>query len=187
MPPSITLFTHHSRTSKAFHTQQTMKQSGCESCYTEALQVFLTALNTPYQHQVLHSAVRQYLHRMIVCLEQSILPYVPIAVEHLLKKCDARDLHEFLPLINQIVAKFKVRGNFECDILVSRCEYSTRWLCGLNRAKFSLKRHTTLPFYKRLKIKRLVPLYCCWSAKPQSYRSWLVGLSVAADHAMFRL
>ena len=97
-----------SRTSKAFYTQLTIKQSGCEVCYTEALQVFLRALDTPYHHQILHSVVRQYLHRMIICLEESLLPYVPIAVEHLLKKCEARDIHEFIPLINQIAGKFKV-------------------------------------------------------------------------------
>ncbi|XP_071960983.1 exportin-T-like isoform X2 [Antedon mediterranea] len=96
-----------SRSSKAFHTQATMKQHGCEGCYTEALEIFLQALNTPHQHQVLHSAVRQYLHRMIVCLGESVLPYIPIAVQHLLKQCEARDIQEFIPLINQLISKFK--------------------------------------------------------------------------------
>ncbi|XP_077981134.1 exportin-T-like [Glandiceps talaboti] len=96
-----------SRTSKAFHTQQTMKQCGCEPCYLEALQVFLHALDTPYQRQIVHSAVRQYLHRMIVCLETTVLPFIPIAVEHLLKGCSAKDIQEFIPLINQIIGKFK--------------------------------------------------------------------------------
>ncbi|XP_038054110.1 exportin-T-like [Patiria miniata] len=96
-----------SRTSKAFYTQLTMKQSGCEGCFIEALRVFLRALDTPYHHQILHSVVRQYLHRMIICLEESLLPYVPMAVEHLLKKSEARDIHEFIPLINQIASKFK--------------------------------------------------------------------------------
>ncbi|XP_070558298.1 exportin-T-like isoform X2 [Ptychodera flava] len=96
-----------SRTSKAFHTNQTMKQCGCEQCYLEALQVFLHALDTPYQRQIVHSAVRQYLHRMIVCLENTVLPYIPIAVEHLLKGCSAKDIQEFIPLINQIISKFK--------------------------------------------------------------------------------
>ncbi|XP_071816204.1 exportin-T-like [Apostichopus japonicus] len=96
-----------SRSSKAFHTQLTMKQSGLLACYVEALKVFLCALETPYQHQLIHSAVRQFLHRMIVCLGDAILPYVPIAVDHLLKKGDVKDVHDFIPLINQIVSKFK--------------------------------------------------------------------------------
>ncbi|XP_033110914.1 exportin-T-like [Anneissia japonica] len=96
-----------SRSSKAFHTQATMKQHGCEACYTEALEIFLQALNTPHQHQILHSAVRQYLHRMIVCLGETVLPYIPIAVQHLLKQCEARDIQEFIPLVNQLISKFK--------------------------------------------------------------------------------
>nr|XP_006817588.1 PREDICTED: exportin-T-like [Saccoglossus kowalevskii] len=97
-----------SRTSKAFHSQQTMTQCGCDVCYIEALQVFLLAMNTPYQRQIVHSAVRQYLHRMIVCLEGDVLPYIPIAVENLLKSsCTAKDIQEFIPLINQIISKFK--------------------------------------------------------------------------------
>ncbi|XP_072181720.1 exportin-T-like [Diadema setosum] len=96
-----------SRTSKAFHSQLTIKQCGCESCYTEALDVFLRALDVPHQHGTVHAAVRQYLHRMVVCLEEAVLPYVPVAVEHLLKKSEARDLHKFMPLINQIISKFK--------------------------------------------------------------------------------
>lgn len=96
-----------SRTSKAFHSQLTIKQCGVESCYTEALDVFLRALDVPHQHGIVHASVRQYLHRMVVCLEEAVLPYVPVAVEHLLKKSEARDLHKFMPLINQIISKFK--------------------------------------------------------------------------------
>ena len=101
-----------SRTSKAFHSQLTIKQCGIEKCYTDALDVFLRALDVPHQHGVVHAAVRQYLHRMVVCLEEDVLPYVPIAVEHLLKKSEARDLHKFMPLINQIISKFKVCEDF---------------------------------------------------------------------------
>lgn len=96
-----------SRSSKAFHTQLTMKQSGLLECYVEALKVFLCALETPYQHHIIHSAVRQFLHRMIVCLEDAVLPFVPVAVDHLLKKGDVKDVQDFIPLINQIIAKFK--------------------------------------------------------------------------------
>lgn len=98
-----------SRTSKAFHSQLTIKQCGIETCYTDALDVFLRALDVPHQLGIVHASVRQYLHRMVVCLEEDVLPYVPVAVEHLLKKSEARDLHKFMPLINQIISKFKVR------------------------------------------------------------------------------
>ncbi|XP_014664369.1 PREDICTED: exportin-T-like [Priapulus caudatus] len=96
-----------SRTSKAFSNQQPMKQCGCVEAYTETLQVFLTALSVPVQVAPVQSGVRQYLHRMVVCLEDDVMPYIPVAVEALLQRSDARSIQEFIPLINQIVAKFK--------------------------------------------------------------------------------
>ena len=44
----------------------------------------------------------------VVCLEEEILPFLPQAMERLLKQPDAKELYDFLPLINQIVMKFKV-------------------------------------------------------------------------------
>ncbi|GBM46917.1 Exportin-T [Araneus ventricosus] len=96
-----------SRTSKAFSNQQTMKSNGCVEVYLQALQIFLGALNLPYEQATLQSAVRQYLHRMVVCLESEVLPYFPIAAEQLLKSSDIRSIQEFIPLINQIIMKFK--------------------------------------------------------------------------------
>ncbi|GFT78646.1 exportin-T [Nephila pilipes] len=96
-----------SRTSKAFSNQQTMKSNGCVEVYLQALQIFLGALNLPYEIAALQSAVRQYLHRMVVCLESEVLPYFPLATKQLLKTSDLRSIHEFIPLINQIITKFK--------------------------------------------------------------------------------
>lgn len=62
----------------------------------------------PTQSQVLQSGVRQFLHRMVVCLEEELLPYVPRASEGLLKGNDIRSIQEYVPLIVQIIAKFKV-------------------------------------------------------------------------------
>ena len=98
----------HSRTSKGFTNQQTMKQCGCVEAYTETLKVFLQTLNAPVHRQLLHSSVRQYLHRMVVCLDTEIMPFIPVAMEHLLKSPDAKELHDFIPLLNQVISKFKV-------------------------------------------------------------------------------
>jgi exportin-T len=49
---------------------------------------------------------------MIICLEEEVLPFIPSASEHMLKDCEAKDLQEFIPLINQITAKFKVTQTF---------------------------------------------------------------------------
>ena len=69
----------------------------------------LKVLNVPVHREMLHSgkkkrfyvsnearrfwcvAVRQLLHRMVVCLGEDILPYVPLAVSHLLKDCGVRN------------------------------------------------------------------------------------------------
>ncbi|XP_076967404.1 exportin-T isoform X1 [Tamandua tetradactyla] len=97
-----------SRTSKAFSNKQTVKQCGCSEVYLDCLQTFLPALSCPLQKDILRSGVRTFLHRMIICLEEEVLPYIPSASEHMLKDCEAKDLQEFIPLINQITAKFKV-------------------------------------------------------------------------------
>ncbi|XP_072310024.1 exportin-T [Eucyclogobius newberryi] len=96
-----------SRTSKAFSNKQTVKQCGCTEVYRDCLQTFLPALSCPVQRGVLRSSVRSFLHRMIICMEEEVLPFIPSASEHMLKDCEAKDLQEFIPLISQITAKFK--------------------------------------------------------------------------------
>lgn len=105
---NIALFYLSSRTSKAFSNKQTVKQCGCSEVYLDCLQTFLPALSCPLQKDILRSGVRTFLHRMIICLEEEVLPFIPSASEHMLKDCEAKDLQEFIPLINQITAKFKV-------------------------------------------------------------------------------
>ncbi|XP_063072875.1 exportin-T isoform X2 [Engraulis encrasicolus] len=96
-----------SRTSKAFSNKQTVKTCGCSEVYRDCLQTFLPALSCPVQRAQLRSAVRSFLHRMIICLEEEVLPFIPAASEHMLKDCEPKDLQEFIPLISQITAKFK--------------------------------------------------------------------------------
>ena len=86
-----------------------MYQSNCQGVFTELLQMFLQAVNVPFHRQLIHVGVRQYLHRMVVCLEKEMLPFVPVVLENLLKQPDAKELHDFLPLMNQLIMKFKVR------------------------------------------------------------------------------
>jgi len=104
----IFVFSLYSRTSKGFSNQTTVKQSGCIEAYTETLKVFLHALSVPVHRQILHQGVRQFLHRMVVCLEGEILPFIPVAMENLVKHADVKELHDFIPFINQVVQKFKV-------------------------------------------------------------------------------
>lgn len=85
-----------------------MKQCGCTEVYRDCMQTFLPALSCPVQRGALRSSVRSFLHRMIICLEEEVLPFIPAASEHMLKDCEAKDLQEFIPLISQMTAKFKV-------------------------------------------------------------------------------
>lgn len=52
--------------------------------------------------------VRQFFHRMVVCLEEAILPFVPIMVNLMLVTPDAKELYDFIPMLNQLITKFKV-------------------------------------------------------------------------------
>ncbi|XP_019753030.1 exportin-T isoform X1 [Hippocampus comes] len=96
-----------SRTSKAFSNKQTVKQCGCTEVYRDCLRAFLPALSCPVRRGALRGCVRSFLHRMIICMEEEVLPFIPAASEHMLKDCEAKDLQEFIPLISQIAAKFK--------------------------------------------------------------------------------
>ncbi len=53
----------------------------------QPLSVFLQGLEVGVQRDTLQSGVRQYLHRMIICLGDELLKYVPMAVSLLLKDC----------------------------------------------------------------------------------------------------
>ncbi|XP_065889699.1 exportin-T-like isoform X2 [Dysidea avara] len=103
------LMSYISRTTKVFVNHQTTRQSGCLQCYAEALPVILNGLEVPVHKETLHSGVRQYLHRMIICLGDELLNYVPMAITLLLKDCQSQNIQEFIPLINQLIAKYKHR------------------------------------------------------------------------------
>ena len=67
------------------------------SC-TQALPVFLCGLEVGSQRELLHSGVRQYLHRMIICMGDELLTFIPMAVSLLLKDCkvgSTSQLHHF--------------------------------------------------------------------------------------------
>ena len=53
----------------------------------QALPIFLRGLEVPVQRETLHSGVRQYLHRMIICLGDELLQFIPMTVQLLLKDC----------------------------------------------------------------------------------------------------
>uniref|UniRef100_A0A453B3X5 Exportin-T n=2 Tax=Aegilops tauschii TaxID=37682 RepID=A0A453B3X5_AEGTS len=54
----------------------------------------------------LRSKVISFLHRMIEILGISVLPCIPIALRQLLVHNEAKDMVDFLVLLNQIICKF---------------------------------------------------------------------------------
>ena len=52
--------------------------------------------------------VRQFFHRMVVCLEEDIVTFVPTMVNLMLATPDAKELYDFIPILNQLITKFKV-------------------------------------------------------------------------------
>ena len=95
-----------SRLSKGFVTRQAFQDSGCSDIYARALELFIQALKVPVFHQVIHAGangstaaaqvtaagVRQFLHRMVICMAEDLLPYVPTAVSELInvERCMVR-------------------------------------------------------------------------------------------------
>lgn len=51
------------------------------------------------ERDVLHSGVRQYLHRMIICLGDELLGYVPLAISLLLKDCKVLNCNLWYQLV----------------------------------------------------------------------------------------
>lgn len=145
---------HFSRTSKAFSNKQTVKQCGCTEVYRDCLQAFLPALSCPVQRSVLRSSVRSFLHRMIICMEEEVLPFVPAASEHMLKDCEAKDLQEFIPLISQITAKFKVSRRW-----TSTKPSCTLWLAILNKLLLLPRQRQVSPFLQQIFMPLVLAIF----------------------------
>ncbi|XP_065350513.1 exportin-T-like [Cloeon dipterum] len=99
-----------SRSSKAFSAQTAMKSIGCHKLYMQALETFfhICVLGPEHQHQQkLQSAMRQYLHRMVVCLDIDIIPIMPTISSILVNANNAHSFQEYLPILIQLITKFK--------------------------------------------------------------------------------
>jgi exportin-T len=104
------ILSYMSRTSKVFLNYKATQQNGCVSCYVEALPVILQGLELPaVLRDKVQSGIRQYLHRGIICLGDELLDYVPLAVSLMLKDAELSDIQELIPLINQLITKYKSR------------------------------------------------------------------------------
>ena len=97
-----------SRASKGFSNQIKVKDCNCVEIFLEILRIFMSAISINTHKSLIHAGIRQYLHRMIVCLDNEVLEYLPLTVEHLVKmSSEPKDLYDVMPLINQILNKYK--------------------------------------------------------------------------------
>jgi exportin-T len=111
-----------SRTSKGFSNAVKVKDCQCTELFLQLLQQFLPALNIQTHKNLINAGVRQYLHRMVVCLDNEIFEYLPLSIESFVNNSDAKDLNDFIPLLTQIIAKFKQQiFNFLQKIFMQIC------------------------------------------------------------------
>lgn len=120
-------------TTKSYSSQCTMKSLGIQQDYLRSLNLFLnTYTMAPGDRSklILQSSIRQYLHRLILCLpEEDIVPMLPNSLQTLFfsgvgaggglgdgGEINARSLQEFIPLLQQIVIKFKAGWIFQRDL-----------------------------------------------------------------------
>ena len=98
-----------SRVSKGFSLQIKLKDCECVDIFLEVLRIFMPVINITTHKHLLHAGFRQYLHRMIVCVDNEITEYFPLTIEHLLKQknIEPKDLYDLIPLLNQILNKYK--------------------------------------------------------------------------------
>ncbi|BAF22169.1 exportin-T [Oryza sativa Japonica Group] len=79
--------------------------------FKKTLDVVLQVLISFPNVKPLRSKIISFLHRMVEILGISVLPCIPIALRQLLVDNEAKDMSEFLYLINQIICKFKSSAN----------------------------------------------------------------------------
>jgi exportin-T len=97
-----------SRVSKGFSNQIKVKDCECVELFLEILRIFLPSINVTTHKNLIHVGFRQYLHRMIVCLDNEVFEYLPLTIEHLIKiSNEPKDLYDLVPLLSQIVNKYK--------------------------------------------------------------------------------
>ena len=132
------------RTSKAFSNVHPIKSINGQAIYLDSFNNFVKVLSLNVGRDnifLLQSALRQLLHRLIVCLEETeIVPLLPIAIERIFlpslktsplvtttavvsppstssTALSLKTIQELIPLINQVVTKFKHSWMFQRDLL----------------------------------------------------------------------
>eukprot|EP00035_Acanthoeca_spectabilis_P030015 m.7342 g.7342 ORF g.7342 m.7342 type:complete len:955 (+) comp3951_c0_seq1:376-3240(+) len=94
---------------KGLASFQKVAGAGLDEILGRALHVYMGCLQIPVHKNVVQGAVRVYLHRMIVCLGEHVLPIMPEALGAILEdgECTTESLMQFIPVICQMITKLK--------------------------------------------------------------------------------
>lgn len=100
------------RVSKGFSNVLKTKDCACTEIFVEVLRIFTQAISVgsalPAHKSLIHAGIRQYMHRMIICIDNEILEYIPVAIEQFLKVSnEPKDVADLVPLIVQAMGKYK--------------------------------------------------------------------------------
>jgi hypothetical protein len=96
------------RVSKGFSNLVKVKDCECTEIFLEILRIFMQAIGITTHKQLIHAGIRQYIHRMIICVDSEMLEYLPVIIEQFLRITnEPKDLYDLLPLVNQVVSKYK--------------------------------------------------------------------------------
>ena len=88
-------------------TFTTQPNTECNALFKQALEIILRILQTLPDQNSLKEAARFALHRFVNCLGQDVVPFLPVAISQLLVNCSMKNLIDFLPLMNQLLFRFK--------------------------------------------------------------------------------
>lgn len=69
-----------------------------------------------FEKHDIDAAVKQYLHRMVIYLEEELLPITPRIFFAFVRVPNPAVINDFMPLLTQMVIRFKVWSRFLPEI-----------------------------------------------------------------------
>ncbi|UMM29933.1 hypothetical protein L5515_012046 [Caenorhabditis briggsae] len=97
---------YSSRMSKAFNNAQSMKACNCIEIYLKLVKLFVETLSP--ENAFLLESTRQFAHRLVVSMEEELMPYMSGIFDKLaLVSTDLDSMHHLLIFCHQTVAKYK--------------------------------------------------------------------------------
>lgn len=153
------------RVSKGFSNLVKVKDCECTEIFLEILRIFIQAIQINTHKNLIHAGIRQYLHRMIICIDNEVLEYIPVTVEHFLKiSNEPKDIYDLMPLINQVICKYKQQiVGFMQTVLMQLTNTILNYVnslpieMGSNILKISTQQIQTLNLTTPLNIQAILP------------------------------